>query len=797
MSLEESRFIKNVIPMIETEGMRILPFNTINNRIDDTLNPYRRYSDYRMVREQYQTLLLELIKQGTILPEGNRITNEMLGDDIVKELKPHQQRLVWEMKRYENCPYTYTTNGRYGFLCDKVGTGKSLSILALIAANKNVCGGKQYKVPYITPIRRYDGSFVLPTGLDYTTYQNSSEYKFIRSTLIVVPHSIISQWIQYINDDTNLSCYVVNTRKKIDLFLQELPMFVEKPEDAPDIVLVKSSIYNKFTDSINTVYQEPEYKQEPYVPETTSQDFMSHELPNIVREIRITYRGLLRTAEDFRVGNVTKQSFAKKMMDLVEYFDTKKDIIRTAQEDTTVTHGKILNYVIKIKKGLVWNRVVYDEADTIAIGNANRVWGRVYWLVTASYPYIIKPLTQPPPHRTGFIRGAIDSQVRQQFYLQHCIYTNELSFLERGFSLPDIVETKIECFTSREELAASAADMENVLEAIQAGDTSGAIALCGISENSSESGIIERMEASLKNDIQCVSGRLESNRRRLERVNESINEVNGAIGELGDISSITEPDTLLRYQQLLEGQQVLNRNKIRISRLVSNQEAELDSLDRRLTSMVERVKESLEQDCPICMEKIPDGKKAVLNCCSQTFCVDCLMQQIAAYRHRTTTSPCPNCRADLTMDSFTVLKSKKKEETDSQRERLPYKQEALKTLLDDPERSQVLLFSNHDGSFEQCKSVFDAQDIKYAILDGSSGAIQNKIKKWKNGKLRVLCLHAQNLGTGLNLQAATDLVIYHKIKQKALDKQIIGRAQRPGREVPLRVWRLQSRIESQ
>ena len=484
-------------------------------------------------------------------------------------------------------------------------------------------------------------------------------------------------------------------------------------------------------------------------------------------------------------------------MNLIEYLDEKKDVVRTAQEDTTATHGKILNYVMKIKKGLVWNRVVYDEADTIAIGNANSVWGRVYWLITASYPYVIKPLTQPPPHRTGFIRGAIDSQVKQQFYLQHCIYTNELSFLERGFSLPDIVETKIECFTSREELAASAANMENVLEAIQAGDTSGAIALCGISENSSESGIIERMEASLKNEIETVEKKMECNRDRLAGVNERINEINISISELGDISSITDPERLTRYQELLVGQQVYNRIKIRMSRLISSQEAELNSLNRRLSSMVERVKESLEQDCPICMEKIPDGKKGVLNCCSQTFCVDCLMQQIAAYRHRTTTAPCPNCRADLTMNSFTVLKCKDKEEQTSQRERLPYKQEALKTLLDDPDRSQVLLFSNHDGSFDQCKSVFEAQDIKYAILDGSSGAIQNKIKKWKNGKLRVLCLHAQNLGTGLNLQAATDLVIYHKIKQKSLDRQIIGRAQRPGREEPLRVWRLQSRIESQ
>ena len=776
--------------------MRVFPYNTPNNEIQDVLNPYRNYREYRMILEQYQTLIMKLIKKGTVLPEGNKITNEMLGDDIVKELKPHQQRLIWEMKRYENCPYTYTTQGRFGYLCDKVGTGKSLTILGLIAANRTVCGGKKQKVPYMSPITRWNGSMRIPVGLDYTTYQNNSSYKFIRSTLIVVPHSIISQWIQYINEDTKLSCYVVNTRKKVELFVNELDTFVNNQDEAPDIVLVKSSIYNKFVDTIETVYQESDNEYEQYIPPHGSKDYMTHELPNIVRELRQSVRNLSNISEEFRSGSESKQSLADSVMELMEYLDNKKDIVRTASEDTSQVHGKILNYVIKIKKGLVWNRVVYDEADTIAIGNSSRVWSRVYWMMTASYQYIIKPLSQPPPHRTGFIRGGIDLQVPQPFYLQHCIYTNELPFLERGFSIPDVVETQIACFTSREELAASAANMENVLEAIQAGDTNSAIALCGISEHSSETGIIERMETSLKNEITKNEELLTKKRDQLARINEGVTQVVQAIRDLGEISNITEPETLLRYQQLLEEQQVFNRNKMRIASIIRRQERIVDSLQRRLTNMVERVKESLDQDCPICMEKILDGKKAVLNCCSQTFCVDCLMQQIAAYRHRTTTAPCPNCREKLTTKTFTVLKQSKKSSIE-ERKRLPYKQEALKTLLDDPEKSQVLLFSNHDGSFEQCKSVFDQHDIKYAILDGSSGAIQNKIKKWKNGKLRVLCLHAQNFGTGLNLQDATDLVIYHKIKQEALEKQIIGRAQRPGRTSALRIWRLQSRIESQ
>lgn len=68
-------------------------------------------------------------------------------------LKEHQKRLVWEMKQLENNPYHFTTMGRVGFLCDEVGTGKSLSMLSLIAHNPKPTGGSSRKVPYINVIR--------------------------------------------------------------------------------------------------------------------------------------------------------------------------------------------------------------------------------------------------------------------------------------------------------------------------------------------------------------------------------------------------------------------------------------------------------------------------------------------------------------------------------------------------------------------------------------------------------------------------------------------------------------------
>ena len=50
-------------------------------------------------------------------------------------------------------------------------------------------------------------------------------------------------------------------------------------------------------------------------------------------------------------------------------------------------------------------------------------------------------------------------------------------------------------------------------------------------------------------------------------------------------------------------------------------------------------------------------------------------------------------------------------------------------------------------------------------------------------------LNSNFFGSGLNLEKTTDIIIYHKVDQN-LKNQIVGRAQRLGRENSLKVWNL-------
>ena len=74
----------------------------------------------------------------------------------------------------------------------------------------------------------------------------------------------------------------------------------------------------------------------------------------------------------------------------------------------------------------------------------------------------------------------------------------------------------------------------------------------------------------------------------------------------------------------------------------------------------------------------------------------------------------------------------------------------------------------------------------FSLLKGSTGQVTNIIQDYKDNKFKVLLLNAKYFGSGLNLQMTSDIILYHRMDEE-LEKQIIGRGQRLGREGTLRV----------
>jgi SNF2 family DNA or RNA helicase len=83
----------------------------------------------------------------------------------------------------------------------------------------------------------------------------------------------------------------------------------------------------------------------------------------------------------------------------------------------------------------------------------------------------------------------------------------------------------------------------------------------------------------------------------------------------------------------------------------------------------------------------------------------------------------------------------------------------------------------------------ESNNIKFTNVNGSQARITKIIKEFREGKYQVLFLNARNMGSGLNIEAATHVVLFHRMSAE-LEEQIIGRAMRLGRTSKLDVVHL-------
>ena len=89
-----------------------------NNNILNLLNN-------REAKIGIETLLKEINTNGTISPQGNMLDTPK---NIKIKLKPHQKRTLYEMTIRENGKYRFSDGCNINFLCDNVGSGKSLCV---------------------------------------------------------------------------------------------------------------------------------------------------------------------------------------------------------------------------------------------------------------------------------------------------------------------------------------------------------------------------------------------------------------------------------------------------------------------------------------------------------------------------------------------------------------------------------------------------------------------------------------------------------------------------------------------
>lgn len=205
---------------------------------------------------------------------------------------------------------------------------------------------------------------------------------------------------------------------------------------------------------------------------------------------------------------------------------------------------------------------------------------------------------------------------------------------------------------------------------------------------------------------------------------------------------------------------------------------EIQKLERQIDEIQVKYEEIVGRDCLICYEPL---KNPVMEpVCEALFCAACLLTWLKEK------SNCPNCRSEIdTGNIYYVETEKDKKEAEVFRDKL----DILFEIIESNPGGRFIIFSSYDQSFKNIVSTFQIKGIPFIQSKGPSKTIENNLKRFKAGEVNILLLNSNYNGAGINLQEATDVILYHKMDCNT-EIQVIGRANRIGRTAPLTVHHL-------
>jgi SNF2 family DNA or RNA helicase len=214
------------------------------------------------------------------------------------------------------------------------------------------------------------------------------------------------------------------------------------------------------------------------------------------------------------------------------------------------------------------------------------------------------------------------------------------------------------------------------------------------------------------------------------------------------------------------------------------EEEKMKQKEVAIKSIQDRIEGFKNEMCPICYDE--PGEALLTPCCSRIFCGQCILTCLS--RNPT----CPMCRAAIQIKGLTKVVVSKETvivESGVPEDPLEKKPEALMRVFKENPQGRFLVFSRYDNPFTAMESTIESLGVKVKQLKGNKDAIASTLKAFQGGDIRCLLLNSHYAGSGLNITAATHVILLHAMTHEE-EKQILGRAYRMGRTAPLHFIRL-------
>jgi hypothetical protein len=435
------------------------------------------------------------------------------------------------------------------------------------------------------------------------------------------------------------------------------------------------------------------------------------------------------------------------------------------------------------KQRLLWKRVFLDEADTLHIPSTRPHFKtRFTWLVSASWANLLFPnachyISQPvldnylndsllktdrdlksflrsafqQSHSTTYVyaRYMVVSTSFMRDYLQSAnalrgrlVLRCREDYVKESITLPPIHIRNILCRPSIMQRVIANAIPTEVRNLLHAGDVEGALHHLGVNSEDSMS---------------LVKAVTENRNKELDRLRKTY-----------DFKASLEYATPQAKENALKSL----TDKIK-------------SLEEQIKQLKERIENYKDEMCPICFDE--PQNPTLTPCCSRLFCAGCILTSL------TKIPTCPLCRANIAPSGLRNLATApvvKNEVVNPNAPPEPLKKtEQLLELIRSSPNSKFLVFSRYDNPFLQISHEIESLRVAVKQVRGNKDVIASTLKSFQKGDTKVLLLNSIEAGAGLNITAATHIVLLHAMTHEE-EKQILGRAYRLGRSEPLEVIRL-------
>jgi len=157
------------------------------------------------------------------------------------KLKQHQRTLVHRcimLEQGKSLNPAYTIHTKLGIICDKVGSGKSYTILSILLLNNDIA--------------IYNESSHINTFASVLVPESYGDIKSFKTNILVVPSPVIQQWVSYLENTTLKYVHIYN-QKSLDEYFATVDDILPDGSNSTDhvdrlhntdVILIGSKIYS-------------------------------------------------------------------------------------------------------------------------------------------------------------------------------------------------------------------------------------------------------------------------------------------------------------------------------------------------------------------------------------------------------------------------------------------------------------------------------------------------------------------------------------------------------------------------